>query len=252
MASVSPPAMMPFLEKFETRTTFSDEERSAILGLPFVPVQVKPNHDFVRQGERVHHSCFVLNGLVGAFEQDRHGDRQITSIFVDGDTVDLHTVVLPEAISALQALTPSTILKVPHEPLREISRAYPKIAEAFWRECTVHAGILMEWVVNVGRRDARSRIAHFYCELACRSAREPPHDGMIIPYGITQFQLSDILGMTAVHVNRTLQGLRQEGLIESVDRSVQRIVDWSGLSEVGEFDPAYLRLGVDRDEPSAD
>ncbi|HXG80909.1 MAG TPA: Crp/Fnr family transcriptional regulator [Sphingomicrobium sp.] len=228
----------------ESRAEFSAEERRAFLGLPFTPVQVRPNHDFVRLGERVSHSTFVMDGVVGAFEQDRDGNRQITSIFIEADMVDLHTVVLPEAISALQALVPTTILQVPHSALRQIARGHPRIIEAFWRECSLHTSIALEWVVNVGRRDARTRMAHFYCELACRSSRGKPHDGMLIPYTITQFQLSDILGLTPVHVNRTLQSLRKSGLVESVEKSLHRVRDWRGLCEAGDFDPTYLRNGA--------
>ena len=96
--------------------------------------------------------------------------------------------------------------------------------------------------MNIGQRDARTRMAHFLCELAYRCQRSTPEDGMEIPYAITQFALADILGLTAVHVNRTLQRLRNEGLIDTVDRSIQRILNWNGLAKVGEFDPGYLHI----------
>ena len=240
--TTDPSTMLPFLRTLEARSVLSEPERQAILALPFVPRQVRPNHDFVRQDQRVAHSCFVLDGVVGSFKQDAPGDRQIVSIFIDGDMVDLHSVVVPEAMSYLQALTPTTILNVPHEALRDLARQYPNLAEAFWRHCVVDAGILMEWVINVGRRDARQRMAHFFCELGSRATRGQPGDGMIIPYPITQFQLSDILSLTTVHINRTLQGLRQSGLLQSVERSIERILDWEGLAAAGDFDPQYLHL----------
>lgn len=243
MASHTPSSMLPFLRTLEARSSLSAAERQAFLDLPFTPVQVKPNRDFVRQGQRVHHSCFVLDGVVGSFKQDPDGNRQIVSIFIDGDMVDLHSAVVPDALSALQALTTTTILQVPHDALLRAARDYPNLAEAFWRHCVVDAGILMEWVVNVGRRDARQRMAHFFCELAARAAHGEPQDGMVIPYPITQFQLSDILSLTAVHVNRTLQALRQARLLENVERSVHRILDWSRLASAGDFDAGYLHLG---------
>ena len=110
------------------------------------------------------------------------------------------------------------------------------------------AGILMEWVANVGRREAKVRLAHFICELAWRAATDEPKDGMVIPYPITQFQLSEILSLTPVHINRTLQALRQEALIETIDRSIQRVLSWRRLASVGDFDPHYLHLG---DVPAA-
>lgn len=243
--TTDPSSMRPFLRSLEARSPLGERERQAILDLPFTPVQVKPNLDFIRQDQHVTHSCFVLDGVVGSFKQDREGNRQIVAIFIDGDMVDLHSVVVPEALATLQALTTTTILQVPHSALRELARTFPNIAEAFWRHCVVDAGILMEWVINVGRRDAQKRMAHFFCELATRSARGTPEDGMLIPYPITQFQLSDILSLTAVHVNRTLQALRQARLLETVDRSFQRIVDWDRLALAGDFDATYLQLGGD-------
>ena len=240
--SSHPSSMQPFLRTLEARSHLTAAERQAILDLPFVPVQVRPNHDFVRQFEEIGHSTFVLDGVVASFKQDREGNRQIVAIFIDGDMVDLHSVPVPQAASSLQALTPTTILKVPHSVLRQLARDYPNIAEAFWRHCVVDAGILMEWVVNVGRRDAKSRMAHFFCELAWRAAEGEPEERATIPYPITQFQLSDILSLTAVHVNRTLQYLRQLGLIESAERSTHRILDWKGLMKLGDFNPSYLHL----------
>jgi CRP-like cAMP-binding protein len=238
-----PSSMLPFLRTLEARSTLSETERQAILDLPFVPIHVKPNQDFVREGERISHSCFVLDGVIGSFKSDPDGERQIVAIFINGDMADLHSVVVPEAMSSLQALTATTILNVPHAALRELARAYPNIGEAFWRHCVVDAGILMEWVINVGLRDAKSRMAHFFCELGARSAGGTPSDGMIIPYPITQLQLSDILSLTAVHINRTLQALRQHGLLQRVERSVERILDWDGLVKAGDFDIQYLHLG---------
>ena len=69
---------------------------------------------------------------------------------------------------------------------------------------------------------------------------------MLIPHSITQFQLSDILSLTPVHINRTLQVLRKARLLESVERSMQRILDWEGLAGLGDFNSAYLRLGHER------
>nr|WP_283937911.1 helix-turn-helix domain-containing protein [Sphingomonas caseinilyticus] len=86
-------------------------------------------------------------------------------------------------------------------------------------------------------------MAHFFCELATRAVGGTPGNGTVIPFPITQFQLSDILSLTAVHINRTLQVLRQAGLLEIADRSTHRILDWNGLARIGEFDPTYLQLG---------
>jgi CRP-like cAMP-binding protein len=236
-----PSPLQPFLDKLVSRSNLGPAEQRAILSLPAQPAQIQTNRDFVRLGERVHHACFVVAGLVGRFGQCREGARQITAVHIPADMVDLHSVVAPEACSALQALAVTTILRVPHAALREAAHCFPAIAEAFWRECVVDAAVLSEWVVNVGQRDARARLAHLFCEIACRVAGKRARSGSTIPFPATQNHLADMTGLTAVHVNRTLQGLRQEGAVDLHSRMIH-ILDWDRLVRIGDFESDYLRL----------
>jgi CRP-like cAMP-binding protein len=155
--------------------------------------------------------------------------------------VDLHSLMVPQASAALNALTRSSVLRVPHAPLREIGVLYPAVAAAFWRDCVIHAAIVAQWLVNVGRRDARSRLAHFFCEMGLRYQQlgHAPAERYELP--MTQEQLGDALGLTAVHVNRTLMGLRDDGLV-AVSKASVEILDWSGLTAAAEFDGGYLQL----------
>ena len=234
-------SLTPFLRTLEMRSLLNDDERRAILALPFHPIHVAANQDFVTRGEVATHSSFVLDGLVGTFGQNRRGDRQITSLFVKGDMVDLMTVVVPECVWSAQALVATTILQIPHSALRQAAGDFPGIAEAFWRECVINSALLNEWVMNVGRRDARSRLAHLFCELACRTGYQPEEQLFTFPFPVTQFQLADMLGLTPVHVNRTLKGLREDGIVEMAHRSVQ-ILNWDRLVQIGEFEPDYLQM----------
>lgn len=239
-----PPSMQPFVDRLASHSHLLPQERQTILSLRYSSLHVAANRDFIRQDEAVTHSCFVLSGLVGTFGQNHRGDRQITSVFLAGDMIDLYTVVVPQAPASVQALTQSTILQVPHDALRKIAGQHPGIAEAFWRECVIGATILSEWVTNVGRRDARSRLAHLFCEIACRSGRRPVDNQFVFDFPIAQHQLADMAGLTPVHVNRTLKGLREDRLLEMVNRTVH-IINWKRLAEIGDFDPAYLRVGAE-------
>jgi CRP-like cAMP-binding protein len=125
---------------------------------------------------------------------------------------DLHSVVQPQATSALQALTPTTILRIPHEAIQAITAEHPAIAEALWRDCMVDAMILAQWVVNVGRRDARSRIAHLICEMTLRYYGHPLSGRVTVNLPMPQAHLADAAGLTPVHVNRSLKALRAEGV----------------------------------------
>jgi CRP-like cAMP-binding protein len=248
MSLADPTPLQPFLDKLVSRSNLGAAEQQAILNLPAHPVQIQTNRDFVRLGERVHHACFVVAGLVGRFGQNRDGSRQITAVHIPTDMVDLHSVVAPKACSALQALAVTTVLRVPHEALREVVREHPAIGEAFWRECVIDAAVLSEWVVNVGRRDARSRLSHLLCEIACRVERLDDPVGFSFPFPATQTHIADMLGLTPVHVNRSLQALKAECVIE-VEARMIRVLDWDRLVRIADFDPNYLSLGDETVQP---
>jgi CRP-like cAMP-binding protein len=98
-------------------------------------------------------------------------------------------------------------------------------------------------VVNVGRRDAKARIAHLLCELAVRLSASGAADREMYDFPLTQEHIADATGLTAVHTNRTLQVLRKEGLI-SLSASRLGILDWNGLAEAGDFNERYLHHSV--------
>lgn len=168
MAQFNRSNLQLFLNRLTSRSVLTEEEQQAVLNLPGHAEQVHSNRDFVPLGTRVDHACLVIAGIVGRFDQDGAGTRQITAMHVPGDMCDLHSVVQPMPTSALQSLSVATIMRVPHAAIRAAAARYPAVAEALWRDCTVDAAILCEWVVNVGRRDAKTRIAHLLCELATR------------------------------------------------------------------------------------
>lgn len=242
MAHSSRHNLQAFLDRLTKRSVLTVEEREAILELPSEAAQVQSNHDFVRLGEQLDHSCLVVAGYVGRFDQNSNGVRQITAVHIPGDMADLHSVVQPEATSALQALSTATILRISHDAVRATAAAFPAIAEALWRDCMVDAAVLAQWIVNVGRRDAKCRISHLLCEIATRLGAAPARGEITFPFPVTQTQLGDITGLTPVHVNRTLQALRREGLADI--RHNARIFNWDALVEAGDFDPDYLQVNV--------
>lgn len=236
----------PFLARLNGRSVLSVREQERIVELPTRARQVPPNVDLVRLGQRVDHACFVVAGLVGRFDQNPLGGRQITALHIPGDMPDLHSVVQPTATSALQALSTTTLLEIPHAALRHSAAEFPAIAEAFWRDTMVDSMILAQWVLNVGRRDARSRVAHLLCEMAWRYGYAPAQGKIMFQLPMTQTHLADATGLTAVHVNRTLSAFRHIGV--AFRSKVVRIDDWDTLARVGDFDPGYLQAGGEPEE----
>lgn len=234
-------ALQLFLHRLEARSTLSVAEREALLALRGRPQKVAAHRDFVRQGEELKDACLIVDGLAARFVQLEDGSRQIISLHVPGDMADLDSLLLPRAPSPLHALTNTTIIKVPHEALRAVASEHQNLSTAFWRDCVADGTIMAQWLVNVGHKNARARIAHLLAEMAVRYA----HVGMLkaghFPLAITQEQIGDALGLTSVHVNRSIKTLRDDKLIQ-MSRSGVQVLDWRGLTLAGEFNPDYLDL----------
>ena len=234
-------ALSLFLRRLLLRSALNKNEQAAVLALTGPQQSYVANQDIVRPGETVHSACLVVRGLVARFDQMLNGQRQTTSFYIPGDMCDLHSVVVPTASWSITAIDHVSVIHIPHAQLRELCLSYPAIALAFWRDGTVDASIFAKWVGNIGRRNARARIAHILCEMGLRTEVAGLGSRTSFQLNATQTQLAEATGLTAVHVNRTLQDLRKEGLISFAKGNVA-IPDWAVLTAIAEFDPAYLLL----------
>ncbi|RZM37008.1 MAG: Crp/Fnr family transcriptional regulator [Sphingomonas sp.] len=192
-----------------------------------------------REQDRVQNCCVLLSGFAFQSKIVGNGGRQILSVKIPGDIIDLQHAFLKIADHSIQMLSTGDVAVVPAEALRELAFARPAIGQAMWIETLVEGSILREWMANIGRRDAKARVAHFLCEIAVRLAAAGLTTGNRYDLPMTQEQLGDATGLTPVHVNRTLQALRSDGLI-SRDKHAITIEDWKALSAVGDFATAYL------------
>jgi CRP-like cAMP-binding protein len=234
-------ALQLFVDRLTSRSVLTDKEVAAVLGLKGEIRNVDAHVDFVRVGKQVSHASLLIDGLVGRFGDNGKGGRQITCFHIPGDMADLVSLVSPKTGWGLVAVAPTKILSVLHENLRRLTANYPGIAEAFWRDSVADGSIFSEWVVNVGRRDAITRVAHVFCEMAIRSEKAGLGDRKSYPLPATQANLSDATGLTTVHINRTMKELRERSIVDLRGGRVT-INDWDLLVSTGDFDPAYLLL----------
>jgi CRP-like cAMP-binding protein len=234
-------ALQLFVDRLTSRSVLTGEEVTALLDLKGEIRTIPAHIEYVRYGEQVSHSCLLMDGLVGRYGQNRDGGRQITCFHIPGDMADLVSLVSPKTGWGLVALTPTTVLRVPHGTLRLLAASYPGIAEAFWRDSVADGSIFSEWVVNVGRRNALTRLAHVFCELAIRSEQAGLGDRSSYSLAVTQADLADATGLTNVHVNRTLKELRERSIVD-LRGGMVTIEDWDLLVATADFDPAFLLL----------
>src|SRR5829696_1629865 len=229
----------PMLRKLQLRQTLDEADRRAVLALPHTKRAIKSGQVLVWDGDLAQSSCLLLSGFAFRHKIAGNGLRQILSVHMRGDLVDLHNAMLGVADHNIQMLTDGDIAMIPIEPLRELMAARPRVAEALWYETLVDGAIFREWIVNVGRRDARTRIAHLLCELALRQEQAGLAQRLSYRMPMTQDQLADATGLTSVHVNRMLKELDGDGLITRHQREVM-ITNWHSLTKVGDFNANYL------------
>jgi CRP-like cAMP-binding protein len=229
------------IRKLESIFDLSTAERQAVLDLPLSIRSIGEDQDLVRDGERPSECCLILEGFACRYKLTAEGKRQIMAFHIPGDIPDLQSLHLKTLDHSLGTLVPSRVAFIQHDHLRDLIRRQPRIGDAFWRDTLIDAAVFREWMVGMGRRSAYTRIAHLLCELLVRMRSVGLANGHAIELPMTQAELGDALGLSAVHVNRVLQELRADGLITLRGRLLA-IGDWPGLKKAGEFDPTYLHL----------
>ncbi|MFP5329233.1 MAG: Crp/Fnr family transcriptional regulator [Alphaproteobacteria bacterium] len=236
------------VEKLGYRVELSLRDRAAILALPFVPMRVERHHYIVREYDPTSQACLLLSGYAVRSKVVASGARQIVSVHMNGELVDLQNSLLERADHSVQTLTDCRIALVRREEILKIAAERPMVGRAMWLDTLVDASIFREWVANVGRRDARTRIAHLLCEFSLRLKVAGLGENSHYELPMTQEQLADATGLTPVHVNRTIRLLEKDKLIERIMPRSIHIGDWRKLAEAGDFDSNYLHLR--QDEPA--
>lgn len=225
--------------KLDRLGNLSDADRSAILGLPVTIEHAPSNQYLVREGDPVGDCFLILEGFVCRHKLASNGGRQIVSFHMTGDVVDLQHLLFAKADHNVQSITSIKYARTPAKALRQLSQQSPAIAEALWRDTLIDASIFREWVLNVGRRDAKSRIAHMLCEFAIRREAAGLGSPERFDLPMSQEQIADATGLTSVHVNRMLRALGEDGVIARDKREVH-ITDWGRLRRIADFNPMYL------------
>lgn len=183
----------------------------------------------------------LLEGFVERYRDTPEGRRQILAIHVPGDFVDLHSYPLKRLEHSVAALTDVKVALFPHPAIRALTEQSATLTELLWRSTLIDAAINREWIVSVGARSAVVRLAHLFCEMYVRLERIGMAPNRTFALPLTQVDLSDATGLTAVHANRMLRQLREQGLVAFRHGEVE-ILDWDGLRAFADFDPAYLFL----------
>jgi CRP-like cAMP-binding protein len=226
-----------------------DEDRQAVLQLPYTLRSLEASSYLIREGDPPVRCGVLVSGFAYRQKITGDGQRQIMALMIPGEAVDFQNLTFGVADHSVQMLTRGEVAFVARAHFQALIDTRPAVARAILIHILVEASIAREWVLNLGRRDARTRMAHFLCEFAIRMQAQglAGEDDYQLP--ITQEQLADALGMTPVHVNRTLRSLEAEGLIVRNKRNIA-FPSWNRMRDVGDFNQRYLHLSATEAIPS--
>jgi CRP-like cAMP-binding protein len=229
------------LLKLRARDEVSAAEEEALRAAVAEERDYPADRTFIREGQELDTSTLLVEGLVCRYKDLRDGSRQITALHVAGDFVDLHSFTLKRLDHNIMTMTPCRVALFPHARLTHITETLPHLTRLLWFSTTLDAAIQREWELSLGRRTALAKTAHLFCELQVRLGLIGLAEAAGYKLPLTQAELGECLGLTAVHVNRTLRELRERGLIEFRGHEV-KILDPAALARVAEFKDNYLFL----------
>jgi CRP-like cAMP-binding protein len=228
--------MHALARKLRNLAIVHDEELQALVTMFSVKKSMRRGEDIITIGNSSTYSTVLLQGLACRYKIIENGRRQIFTFQYPGDFCDGHSYILPTQGNAVSALTECSVGIILHKDIERITAKFPNLGLALWRATMIEASIFREW--NVGQRPALERIAHLLCEQTVRLEAVGITGGAI---PLTQVDLADAAGLSTVHMNRTIQDLRQLGVLSKNNRAIT-VSHWGRLVEIAKFDGRYLNM----------
>ncbi|GJD51268.1 hypothetical protein OPKNFCMD_4021 [Methylobacterium crusticola] len=229
------------IRKLESFETLSDHDRAALTALALRVRKVGARVDLKREGDAPDNVHLVLDGYACRYKVLPDGQRQIMAYLVPGDFCDLNVFILDQMDHSIATISACQIVDIPSAAIEAITTEHPRVTRALWWCALVDEAVLREWLVNLGGRPANHRIAHLICELLLRLEAVGRVTRNSFEFPFTQSDIADTMGLSAVHVNRTLRELRTLGLI-TLKQRVMTILDVERLKAYCDYNPNYLHL----------
>jgi CRP-like cAMP-binding protein len=229
------------IRRLRVDTHLSDEDAEVLSNVNIQIREVDADTFIVSQGNRPTKCCLVIEGFVRRSKVADSGRRQILSFHIPGDIPDLQSLFLRTMDHDLTTISEATLGFIDHAVVNAFINVRPSIGRALWRETLIDAAILREWMVNLGVRPAAGRMAHLLAELQERMASVGLAEDGTFHFPITQSDLAEALGLSAVHVNRVLQSFRARRVLD-LQRQHITIVNHDKVVAEGGFDSTYLHL----------
>lgn len=229
----------PLTRKLAWFAELSQDEVGMVERLPAASRLVRRNREIVTEGRHYDSLFVLLEGVAIRYRVLHDGRRQVLNIALPGDFVGFPACFFETALYSITALTDTMLAPVPFARLMALFEQCPRLAATIFWSFGCEAAMYAEHLIDVGRRSALERVAHFLLELLIRLQVIGSAEGQSYRMPLTQELMGDALGLSVPHVNRTLRQLRDDDLVSIEDQRVI-IKDFEGLSALADFDKIYL------------
>ena len=229
------------IRKLENGSDLIDDDRAFLREATKRTKDLRARQAIIDEGDEPKDVHVVVEGFACRYKILTDGSRQIMALLVPGDFCDLHVAILGAMDHGIATLSPCRIALLPRSTVEEITYDYPRLARAMWWATLVDEATLREWLANMGQRDAADRLAHLFCELYVRLRSVGLTQDHAFDLPMKQTDLAETLGMTPVHMNRSIQHLRAANLLEFRSGRVH-LPDFERLQKQCGFTPNYLHL----------
>lgn len=227
--------------KLSAYAALDDQERHALEKAVSKVVDLGKREDIIRQYEQPDDVLLLVDGWACRYKMLKSGKYRITALMLPGDMGDVHAPLLAHMDHSIRTLTPARVAFIPQRRMRKLFASYPRLGDALIWSMLVDEAILREWLISHSTRSAGQRVAHLLCEIFTRSRLAGLTDQPRFGLPLTQEELGATVGLSQIHVNRTLKGLCQQGFLRREKRRLE-ILDWDGLQTYAEFDDNYLHV----------
>lgn len=227
------------IKHFESYGDLNDKDRDLLLSLEEGPREWPKNTVLWRRGDPS--DCFytISQGWACSYRELEDGSRQVLDVYVPGDIVGLREFSFRRRITSVIMLNDAELCAFPKSHLAEVFSRSLLLCSIMFMITARDQAFLLERLVNLGRRSAREKLAHFLVEVSHRLQRTNAQVENHLSLPLTQNLLADALGLSAVHVSRTFQDFRREGLLET-GNSWLELRDIKALEEVAGFEEFYM------------
>ena len=227
----------PFITRLRSFVDLTLPDLQSLRAVIEVEQKVKKRRDLVLDGYEFNKLCFVKEGFAARYKIMRSGKRQIVNFLLPGDLIGMPGSFLDRAANSVIAVSDMTLQVCSLESFVALCCRQPKFALILTWLAAQEAANYAERVVDVGRRTPTERLAHLLLEMHFRLAQVGAADDAAFTLPFTQEMMSDALGLSVPHLNRTLSKLRVDGLIAVNERRLE-FLDLKAMELLAQFQPA--------------